>query len=358
MKNLFLYILPFAGLSMVLGILGGLNRIGYNIPGVPGVAIGQHGVFMVGGFLGTLISLERVATIHRTVLLLIPLAFGLSIPIFLFGYPKVSQILMILGSVGYLLVCLYLYKKHPSEGDLLLSLGAVFQIVGHWALFQTQSYPIAFAAWMLYFLLTIVGERLDLTKFLPIKKYAKTELFGWLILMIIGAGFYHAGGGWGVGISFLGIAQWLLRNDIALINIKKTGHYKFLGLSLIMAFVALAISGVLNLIGHHTPLLYDAILHTFFVGFVLNMILAHAPIIFPALLKIHYKPFHPAFFLWLIFLNVGLYTRIIGDLTENNQLRMAGGLANGLAFLGYLLHVASLIIKNYFNEKNHQVRSL
>jgi uncharacterized membrane protein len=75
------------------------------------------------------------------------------------------------------------------------------------------------------------------------------------------------------------------------------------------------------------------------------MILAHATIIFPALLKIKHKPYHPIFYVWLILLNISLMTRIVGDIQEIQDLRMIGGILNGLTFLAYLLSVAYQIIK-------------
>ena len=356
MKSPFLYIIPFALISLILGVMGGWIRLGWGFTIPSPVPVSQHGVFMVGGFLGTLVSLERVVTLHKKVLFLIPLSFGISVLFFLLGFPKISNILLMSGSLAYLGVCIYIFKKYKNEGDLLLSFGAIFQLVGHYTLFQTQSYPMTFAAWMLFFLFTIIGERLELTRFLPKKKFQKTELYFWLLVLTLAAAFYHNGSSGILNISMIGLAQWLIRNDISLINLKKKGSYKFLGISLFSAFIWLIITGLLGFLKGF--LLYNALLHAFFIGFVLNMILAHAPIIFPALLKINHKPFHPVFYLWLTALNLSLFMRILGDIFIINSLKMTGGLLNGLSFLGYLLTVGTLIIKHQIYEKNYKIRSI
>ena len=356
MRSPFVYILPLAILSLILGIWGGWVRMGWAIQIPSAIPISQHGIFMVGGFLGTLVSLERVATLHKTILLGIPLMFGLSIPFFLFDLPNISYLLLISGSIGYLGVCVYNYKKYKSEGDLLLLAGATFQILGHFTLSKTNSYPIAFAAWMLFLLFTIVGERLELTRFLPKGKFQKIELYFWLFLVMFTSALYHFGTAKILSLSLIGLSQWLIRNDIALLNIKKQNSYKFLGFSLLTAFAWLAITGIIGFLSG--PFLYDALLHAFFIGFVLNMILAHAPIIFPALLKINHKPFHPTYYLWLIILNLSLGLRIIGDFQENSDWRLFGGIFNGIAFIAFLLNVAFLILKKQLYAKNYQIRSI
>ena len=348
MKYPILYILPFAIFSLIFGIWGGWVRLGWGIPIPSGIPVSQHGVFMIGGFLGTLICLERVVTLHKTALFLFPIMFGLSIPTFILGFPTISYSLLLTASVGYLGICIYLYKTYKNEGDLLLLMGAFFQILGHFALFKTGSYPMPFAAWMIFFLLTIVGERLELTRFLPRGKYQKIELFFWLILTVLASALYHYGTAPLLNVSLIGLSQWLTRNDIALINIKKEKNYKFLGVSLLFAFFWLAMTGCIGFFSG--PFLYDALIHAFFIGFVLNMILAHAPIIFPVLLKINHKPYHPIFYVWLILLNISLMIRIVGDILGISELRLIGGISNGLTFLAYLLSVAWQIIKKKYTR--------
>ncbi|HSI77137.1 MAG TPA: hypothetical protein VK957_14650, partial [Lunatimonas sp.] len=53
-----LYIFPLVISGLLLGVAGGFVRVGYIEWNIPGTAA-QHGLLMVGGFLGTLITLER-----------------------------------------------------------------------------------------------------------------------------------------------------------------------------------------------------------------------------------------------------------------------------------------------------------
>jgi len=97
---------------------------------------------------------------------------------------------------------------------------------------------------------------------------------------------------------------------------------------------------------------YDAVLHSFFVGFIFSMLLAHAPLIFPGLFHIKTTPFHPIMYVWLAGLHSSLIIRIYGDLTENFVLRKLGGIYNGIFFLLYIITVIGLII--YFKQNRHE----
>jgi hypothetical protein len=61
--------LPFvilAMLSLITGLLAGLHRIGWTLP--LGEVSPNHGAIMVGGFLGTLITLEKIIPLKRNIL--------------------------------------------------------------------------------------------------------------------------------------------------------------------------------------------------------------------------------------------------------------------------------------------------
>ena len=81
--------------------------------------------------------------------------------------------------------------------------------------------------------------------------------------------------------------------------------------------------------------IYDAILHSVFLGFVFAMIFGHAPLIFPSILG---RPmaYLPAFYLPLVALHLSLALRVISDLFNFVTLRQWGGLLNGVTLLLFL----------------------
>ena len=339
------FVLPLAMLSMLMGVYAGWLRLGWDFVIVEPAATAQHGVLMVGCFLGTLIATERVAVLKNKGWWwwAIPLVFVSSLPLMMHLSPQTGYVALVLGSIGYVIISIRAYQTYQLTGDALLLVGAIFQLFGHLAFSITFSFPIAFAAWMAFFVFTIVGERLNLTRFSPVTSRNRWELFMWLGGFIASLFFYHEGYGIVLTITLVGIGQWLVRNDIARHNLNKTGSYRFLGMTLLTGYGWLMLTGLVAVLNNGSPWLYDAVLHCFFVGFVLSMIMAHAPIIFPSLVGINAKPYHPFMYVWIGTMQVSLLMRIVGDLSQNLSLRKWGGLFNGLAFLGYLITVIILI---------------
>jgi hypothetical protein len=106
---------------------------------------------------------------------------------------------------------------------------------------------------------------------------------------------------------------------------------------LLSGYAWLLVSGIIALLYGATPAgpVYDAMLHSIFLGFVFAMVFGHAPIIFPAVLgiAIEYKPY---FYFPLILLHISLVVRIGGDLLGSSPARLWGGLFNVIAVIVYL----------------------
>ena len=343
-------VMPLGFMSMVIGIYSGIVRVGQPLPAGAYLPLGHHGVVMTGSFLGTLICLERVVAFRDKRAWLSVLVMALSLPLFIFNQPQYGVLALLAGSLGYGWISVYNYRKYKLRGDLLMAVGAAFQVIAYVIFFLTFSYPSAFAGWLLFLVLTIIGERLNLTRFSPLAKKAFYEVYFWIILLLLSAVFYHQGSKPALGLSMVGLAQWLLRYDRVWVNLKQEGHDHFQGLALLLAYLWLAVSGLLGMADMAGSYLYDAVLHSFFVGFVLSMILAHAPVIFPSLINMQHIPFHPVMYAWLIGLHGSLFIRIYGDLTEDFALRKLGGIYNGVFFLIYIITVIWLIVKHKRNK--------
>ena len=91
--------------------------------------------------------------------------------------------------------------------------------------------------------------------------------------------------------------------------------------------------------------IYDAALHSVFVGFVIAMIFGHAPIIFPAILGIPIS-FSPLFYVHLALLHLSMIVRVAGDLALNTPIRKWGGLLNEVAILLFMiLSIQSIVLR-------------
>lgn len=337
-----LFLLPLILLMLLAALWSGLLRLGWELPLRETAA--HHGALMVGSFLSTLIILERVATFKNRWLLLLPLINGLS-GVFLAQKDLASGLpLLIAGAAGFTLLCGYFLYRYREAYFVLFLLGALCLLAGHILLLQSGLYRIAVPWWMGFLLFTIVAERLELTRFLPVTRLQKNLL--WVALSICLAGLFLPFHGFGrtvFGAGIAGTAFWLLKNDMALRSIKAIGQHKYMGIALILGYLWLLVTAVFLIGDPGLALGYDAVLHTFFLGFVFSMIFAHATVIFPAVVKINVRPWHPVLYLWLMLLQITLALRTTADVMAMVPLRQISGLANTLVILAFFLNVALLI---------------
>ncbi|HEY3310672.1 MAG TPA: hypothetical protein VGK00_03435 [Anaerolineales bacterium] len=344
----FLPLVGLAILALLFAMWAGLIRMGWNLPAFPTLPM-AHGPLMVSGFLGVLIPLERAVAIRQKWMFAVPVAAGLGW-ITLFFAPFPGAVLLTLGSLGTLAILGFMVRREPHAHTLIMALGALAWLVGN--LLWMLGLPIFQIVlwWVTYLVLTIGGERLELSRVLrPSKR--QIQIFG-LIAALLPAGaplatFELNYGSRMAGVGLIGLGLWFLRNDLASRNIRHSNPLtRYIALCLFGGFIWLVISGGLFLYfgGLYAGPHYDAALHSVFVGFVIAMIFGHAPIIFPAILGTQIK-FYPASYGYLVLLHLSLVLRILGDLTNQLSVRQWGGLLNEVAILAFLGVTIYSIIK-------------
>lgn len=348
-------VMPFVLIGLLTGVFTGLTRMGWSIP--LGAIGGQHGAIMVGSFLGTLILLERVVVLKKRWLYLFPVISGVSILLFWLGKPGAAFWALSAGAAGLVLVYLLLLRLYPEYYFYIMLTGALAWLAGNITVLVTGSYPQASTWWILFVLLTVTGERLELSKFLPDRPLKKPMLFGLTILILAGAALdAHGVGRWLSGIGFIALAGWFFRYDIARKSVKAIGIHRYTGSLLLLAYFWLAVSGVLLLAGPVSPLSYDAVLHSFFLGFTFSMIFAHGPVILPGVAGLPVKPYHPSIYLWTILLQVSLATRLIADYGFWMDLRKAAGMINAIVVVAFFLHLLILVRLKFLEWEKADIR--
>lgn len=341
--------LPFvflALLCLLVGLWSGLNRMGWNFGALP-VNI-HHGAIMVGGFLGTLISLEKIIPLRKKILFVIPLLSACSIPFFFAGLAEVSFLLLVVASGGLSLIFFHYLSREKNLIYLLGTTGSLCWLMGNILLFTRNFYPLAFPWWLGFALFIITSERLELMKFLPVTRARKAILGVLLTAYLCGVILsFHGAGGLLCGVSLAAIAIWLMRYDIAGISLKRTGMPKFVAVALLCGYTALLLTGVFILGLDNQPMAYDVVVHTFFLGFVFSMIFAHGPIIIPGVLGISAKPYHPVLYAWLVLLHLSWAMRVAADILLDFQWRRLSGIITAVAIPAYFITIAYFTIVNH-----------
>ena len=340
--------IPFMMLAVVnlmVGLWAGLTRAGWNFPGTS-LAV-HHGAIMVGGFLTTLIALEKAVPLKRNIVLMVPFISALSLMMIIPGYFQPGLYFLIAGSIGLFFIhvwYLYLYPKDLSA--LLMLMGASCLVVGNGMLIQKQFYPSAFPWWMAFLLLTITAERLELSKFLPVSRGNKYFLLGFLALFLVGIVMpFHGIGKYFSGVALLSIAVWMLKHDVIRIGLKKADLTRFSSVALLGANGWLILEGALLILLPETALSYDMLVHVFFIGYAFSMIFAHGPIILPGVLGIAVKPYHPILYGWFILVQGSLLWRVFSDAVGSLEGRRMGGIISATGILLYFITLVVLVVR-------------
>lgn len=344
----YLPLLAFAILALLLALWGGLVRMGWALPAMPGLSV-AHGPLMVCGFLGVLIPLERAVAIRQKWMFAVPVLAGLGWIVLLFA-PFTGSILLTLASLGALVILGVMVQRDPHLHTVVMFLGVLAWVVGN--ILWVAGLPIfqIVYLWMAFLVLTIGGERLELSRVLrprPVQMHTFGLIAALLLAGAVSAVLHLDLGARLTGLSMLALSVWFLKNDLA----TRTIHHphpltRYIGFCLFAGFVWLGIGGLflLSYGGQFAGPYYDAALHAVFVGFVISMIFGHAPIIFPAILGVPIT-FYPAFHIQLILLHVSLVLRSIGDLATQPEIRRWGGLLNETAILLFLGMTVYSILK-------------
>ena len=339
-----LLLLP-GGLALLFGLAAGLIRLGLGFS-LPVPAPGLHGALMVSGFLGTLISLERAAALDRPAGYLVPAVAAVGALTLAAGVPyPVPHLFTLAASAGLLGVYFYVLRRHYDPGLAVTAAGVALWAGGNLVWVLTRLLPSAVEWWVGFLVLTIVGERLELTRVVARPALATRLLWVVTALLVVGllAGLFAPEIGRRVsGLALAGMSAWLLKYDIAWVTVRRPGQTRFIALCLTAGFFWLGLGGLWWALSPYATAgpLYDGALHTVLLGFVMSMIFGHALVILPAVTGIA-LPFHPAFYVHLGLLHASLAARVFGDAAGLATWREVGGTLNVAAIILFLLASAA-----------------
>jgi hypothetical protein len=334
-------LMALGGLSLVGAIWAGLVRMDWNLP-IPHVRFPEsHGPLMVVGFLGTVIGLERAVALKKLWAYGTPLFAALSaIAQFVGASDPWSRSSAVISAAILVATFSFLWWRQHESYLVIIGLGALAWLVGNSLWLNDYPFFTVVGWWAAFLVLTITGERLELSRLRRLSNTSRLLLFFAVAVFVLGLSriSIEDPGSRIAGVGLIAIALWLLRWDIAWRNIRIGGLSRFMAVSLLSGYLWLLAAGVLWIMyagdfiaGAH----YDAMLHAIFLGFVFAMIFAHAPVILPSVMEVS-MPFQKTFYAHLLLLHLSLFLRIGADLMGAPTARMWGGLLNGVAILLFL----------------------
>jgi hypothetical protein len=341
-------------LSLGFGVASGLARLGFGIELPSPHLLALHGPLMGGAFLGTVIGLERAVALGSRWAFAAPLATGIAGLAWILGATaSAGGLCLALGGCLLLAVSARIFVKQPELHSAILLLGAACLALGG-ATVAAGEPAAATPAWLGFLVLTIAGERLELTRLLPPSPVAKKWFSGICSLLFVAvllAILTPPYGRMALAACLLALAAWLAANDIARRTIREQGLTRYIAAALLGGYAWLGTGALIALGALLAPAApdfapggpaWDAALHAWFLGFVFSMIFGHAPIIVPALLRVT-LPYRSLFYLPLVVLHASLAERIAGALLLEPAWRARGALGNAAAialFIATMLFTA------------------
>lgn len=328
-----------AAVALLLGLDAGLLVLGLPAPLTTDRLPDVHGMLLVLGFVGTLVSLERATALDRWYGFIAPALLGAG-GVLLVASPVpliVGKAVLVAGAAAFTLLYVPLWRRQYDAPLLAQLLGTALALAGA-VIWLGHPDMARIVPWLIGFLvLTIAGERVDLAR-ITMGPHAGGVLLAhaWALTaaLVVGIVLPDAGAIL-LGLALLSLVAWLVRHDVARRTIRASGVTRYMAACILAGYAWLAVAGVVLLFGDPTGTPgYDAVVHAVFLGYTFSMIMAHATTILPAVLHIT-LPYRPAFWAPVALLQLALVVRLwIGD---------GFGLQLGWQ-LGGALNVAALLL--------------
>lgn len=330
-----------AGLNAALLLLGLWAPV--HAAGLPAL----HGMLMVLGFLGTLISLERAVALRAGWGFLAPVLLGAGALALLTPAPAVlGQLLLVNGTTVLCAVYVQLWRRSQDTTVAVQLLGAVLALLA--AALWIRVDVIHLVALLSGFIVTtIAAERVELAR-ISLPPRAEVVVLGLVGVVALGAAtqmIWPVAGALLFGLALVALAGYLGWHDVARRLIRARGLPRFAAAAMLAGYLWLASSGLLWVAGGPmgVPAWYDLVVHGVFLGFGMSMVLAHAPVILPAVLKIA-LPYHPVLWLPLVVLHTGMMVRMTGMVMQVSTVWQIGGVLTIAALILVALSATGLAV--------------
>jgi len=341
-----LALLGLGAAALVAGVLGGLARLG--VPIAFPAAIVDHGALMTGGFLGTVISLERAIALGKPYAFGAPLCAGAGAMLVLAGARDAGLVVSLAAPLFLLAVGIDLVRRQPLTHIVLLLVASAAWLAGD-LLQLAGAHPNASAAgWFAFLVLFIAAERLEMTRLMRRSPLAARLFHGAVTWFLAGAflvGPLPVAGGIVFGAGLIAIATWCLAFDLARRTVATEGFSRYAAVALLSGYAWLAFGGIAwAAMSAFDARWRDAALHAVGLGFVISMVLAHAPVVVPVVARrrMRYTPF---FYVPLVLLHGSLLVRLAGG-AQAFAWREWGGILNAVALLAFAGTLAYALSRN------------
>lgn len=368
-----LFLLFLAALGALLGLNSALIRSSISALATPAPLGDGHGVFMVFGFLGGAIGLERAVAYQAgapnrpkwgflapafagigSALMVIealpfvsretpvaPLAFMANNPQALPGFAWTLSMAALTG------IYLGVWRRQQSVAVLIQLLGAFLGVCGIALWARGVDAQIMAPWWMAYLVLTIVGERIELARVAFIAHNIE-----WLILfasiafaVALPVCLINPSVGYPLlGVTLGSMLLLAITHDTARKTYKIKGVTGFMGTCMLVGYTWAILAAAIWIFSPSGFEGYwrDMAIHGLAIGFTMSMVAAHASMIIPSITRRPMK-YHPVLWVGWAVMQIGLLLRLLGT-TRGSTLLWQWG--DGTSVVGMLLMMMTVAALN------------
>jgi hypothetical protein len=353
LRPLRLVLLACGLIAFLLGLWTGMARLGVGLMGAAPLFVEFHGVLMICGFFGTLISVERAVALNR------PLAY--IIPIFAAaGTLALLARTITLAGAAFLIASLVLaaasFRNMRRLQSVLLaaipSIAALCWGLGTLTWLRDRPLPEATGWWLAFLVLTVAAERLELSRVVAPPAMARLIFAAAIAVLLIGVGRGELerpiSPFMGSGLILCG--AWLLIYDLARRTVRLSGQIRFTALCMLLGYGWLIIAGLELFARPIAAFWYDAVVHAVTLGFVLSMVFGHTLIIFPSVVGLTLR-YSAVLYVPLLLLQLSVIIRTIGDFSGLTDIRLVSGF---LAIIALACFAATIVVASVCNPSDAQ----
>lgn len=348
-----LFLLLFLLALLGLGLWSGLHRQGWPFAVINDYIAAQHGLLLISGFIGSALAFERIVILtifnhgprrkfasflwRQLPVLSLLGSFLLLTP----ETARVGQWIITCASLGLFAAYLRILDLYPATFTLLMAIGSGGWVFGNLLWLGNLQVAALIPAWAMFAILTITSQRFELESIQQSRRFMLIEFAISDCLLIIGALLVPLNSNLAMRASGLGaltLGLWLVNYDTAREGLRMSGLSRFNALTALIGYGWLAFYGILALrFGFVAEVnIYDAIIHSLFIGFTGGLIMSHAPTVLPGLLS-RRTTYHSYLLTLSVGLHLSLAVRVLGDITNLRTAQLWGGLLVALFGLAFLL---------------------
>ena len=358
-------LLIIAALSMLVSVCGAIVRS--NLQGswlaLPSPLPDMHGALMVFGFLGGAIGLERAvawragSSTHPVWGFAVPLfavlgtiSVGVTTAIGRAPLGRASLIPGTLWTIALLILCAVyvgVWTRQRSHAVVIQFLGAAVGAAGAALWACGLDADILSPWWLMFLVLTIIGERLELAHAAFVGPLVRPALITATVATVLCLPVSLA---WPLvgypllALCFAALLVLMFAYDTARKTWRAGGVTGFMGISMLSAYAWGLVACCIWLFVPYgglgaNGLWWDLAVHALALGFIMAMVVAHVCVIVPSIIR-RAMPFHPVLWTPLCVFQLGLLLRALGTVRQEDHIWQLG---DAITIVGMLTLMASVI---------------